>query len=73
MKAPRGTVEQLKPYDATYDIGGVDIYPISYPPGRHLAETDTNREISIVGDYTQVGCGTHVTPGGDVWVTQDFK
>jgi hypothetical protein len=53
VQAPRGTVEQLKPYDAAYDIGGVDIYPVSYPMGRHLAETDKNREISVIGDYTQ--------------------
>ncbi|MGZ3452905.1 MAG: CAP domain-containing protein [Polyangiales bacterium] len=23
--------------------------------------------------YKQVGCGFYVTPGGDVWVTQDFR
>jgi hypothetical protein len=28
---------------------------------------------NIVGDYTQVGCGTYLTPGGDVWITQDFR
>jgi hypothetical protein len=28
---------------------------------------------NIVGDYTEVGCGTYVTPGGEVWVTQDFR
>ena len=33
----RGTVESLKRYDAAWDIGGIDIYPISYPPGRHTA------------------------------------
>jgi hypothetical protein len=53
VHAPRGTVEELRPYDATYDIGGVDVYPVSYPPGRHLAETDTNRDISVIGDYVQ--------------------
>jgi hypothetical protein len=53
VQAPRGTVEELKAYDATYDIGGVDLYPVSYPPGRHLPEADTNREISVIGDYTQ--------------------
>jgi hypothetical protein len=53
VQAPRGTVEELKAYDATYDIGGVDLYPVSYPPGRHLPETDTNREISVIGDYTR--------------------
>src|SRR3954469_12140968 len=53
VHAPRGTVEELKPYDATYDIGGVDVYPVSYPLGRHLAESDSNRDISVIGDYTQ--------------------
>ena len=27
VHAPRGTVEELRAYDATYDIGGVDILP----------------------------------------------
>ena len=53
VHAPRGTVEELKPYDAAYDIGGVDVYPISYPPGVHLSATDTNRDISVIGDYTR--------------------
>ena len=53
VHAPRGTVEQLRAYNSTFDIGGVDIYPVSDPPGRHLAATDKNREISAVGDYTQ--------------------
>jgi hypothetical protein len=53
VHAPRGTVQQLRTYNTTFDIGGVDIYPVSDPPGRHLAATDKNREISAVGDYTQ--------------------
>src|SRR5262249_11657496 len=53
VQAPRGTVEELRAYNATFDIGGVDIYPVSDPPGRHLPATDKNREISAVGDYTQ--------------------
>ncbi len=53
VHAPRGTVQELRAYNPTYDIGGVDIYPVSNPPGRHLAATDKNREISAVGDYTQ--------------------
>lgn len=28
---------------------------------------------NIIGDWTQVGCGTFVTASGDVWVTQDFR
>lgn len=53
VQAPRGTVAELKPYNATYDIGGVDVYPVSYPPGVHLAASDTNRDISVIGDYTR--------------------
>jgi hypothetical protein len=52
IQAPRGTVESLRKYDATGDIMGVDIYPISYPPG-----TDsrlTNKDISLVGDHARI-------------------
>ncbi len=50
-QAPRGTIESLKAYDATYDIGAIDIYPIGYPAGvhSHLA----NKNISVVGDYAR--------------------
>lgn len=51
VQAPRGTVESLKPYNDAYDIGGVDIYPVSYPPGVHTAEQ--NKEISMVGDFAR--------------------
>jgi len=49
--APRGTLERLRPYNASADITGADIYPIGYPPGGHSLET--NKEISMVGDYTR--------------------
>ena len=52
VQAPRGTVEQLKRHNVAYDIGGVDVYPISYPPGAHVADDD-NKDISMVGDYTR--------------------
>jgi hypothetical protein len=51
VQAPRGTVEALKAYDPTYDVVGLDIYPISYPPGTHSLLP--NKEISMVGDYTR--------------------
>lgn len=51
VQAPRGTVDSLLPYNAAYDIGGIDIYPISYPPGVHSNEK--NKEISMVGDFAQ--------------------
>ncbi len=49
--APRGTVESLRAYDPFYDIGAMDIYPISYPPGTHSLKP--NKDISMVGDYAR--------------------
>jgi hypothetical protein len=49
--APRGTVEDLRPYNVAADILGLDIYPVSVPPGIHSLLP--NKEISMVGDWTQ--------------------
>jgi hypothetical protein len=51
IQAPRGTIETLRPYNAAADIIGLDIYPISYPPGQNSRLP--NKEISMVGDYTR--------------------
>jgi len=51
IQAPRGTPESLKRYDAACDIAGLDIYPVSYPPGRHSHLP--NKSLSVVGDYTR--------------------
>jgi hypothetical protein len=51
VQAPRGSVQTLRPYNETYDIGGIDVYPISYPPGTHSNEA--NKEISMVGDFAR--------------------
>src|SRR5690349_18351915 len=51
-QAPRGTVESLKRYDPYYDIGGMDIYPIGYPPGTHSVLS--NKNISMVGDHAEI-------------------
>jgi hypothetical protein len=51
IQAPRGTVATLRPYNAASDITGADVYPISYPPGIHSLLT--NKEMSMVGDYTK--------------------
>ncbi|HST25585.1 MAG TPA: hypothetical protein VLJ76_06310 [Gaiellaceae bacterium] len=48
---PISPAAQLMPYRAACDIAGVDIYPVSYPPGAH-AET-ANHDLSLVGDITQ--------------------
>ncbi len=52
VEAPRGTIDTLRPYMPTRDITGIDIYPISYPPGIHSLLP--NREISLVGDHTRI-------------------
>lgn len=52
VQAPRGTVDSLKRYDAGWDVGGIDIYPVSYPPGVH--SLGANKEISMVGDYARM-------------------
>jgi len=52
VQAPRGTVESLKRYDAGWDVGGIDIYPVSYPPGRHTIAA--NKDLSMVGDFTRM-------------------
>ena len=49
-QAPRGTAEDLEPYSKYFDVGAIDIYPVSYPPGSHSG-TD-NHSLSVVGDYT---------------------
>lgn len=48
--APRGTVADLQPYNSAADILALDIYPVGYPPGANWLLT--NKEISMVGDYT---------------------
>jgi hypothetical protein len=50
IQAPRGPGSQLVPYRPAFDITGVDVYPVSYPPGVH---TDSrNKDVSVVGDQT---------------------
>jgi len=54
IQAPRGTVESLRKYNVTADIIGVDIYPVSYPPGIHSLETNFHKGPGLVGDYTRL-------------------
>jgi hypothetical protein len=51
VQAPRGTVASMKRYNDGWDIGGIDIYPVSYPPGVHTLEK--NKDLSMVGDWTR--------------------
>ena len=50
-QAPVGTAAQLVPYRPAFDITGADIYPISYPPGKHAG--GRNRDIGVVGSITR--------------------
>jgi hypothetical protein len=50
-QAPIGTAAQLAPYRPAFDITGADIYPVSYPPGKHAG--GGKRDIGIVGDITR--------------------
>lgn len=52
MQAPRGTADFLRSYDAACDITGLDIYPVSYPPGKNSLLA--NKQLSMVGDYTKM-------------------
>jgi hypothetical protein len=51
-QAPRGTADDLRLYSRFYDIGAIDIYPVSYPPGNHSGTS--NKQLSVVGDYTRM-------------------
>ena len=50
-QAPLGTAAQLAPYRPAFDITGADIYPVSYPPGKHAG--GRNRDIGVVGEITR--------------------
>ena len=70
IQAPRTrqgalTVARLEPYAAAGDIHGVDIYPISYPPGVHAGRR--NKDISVVGDVTEIVA--EAAPGKEHWTT----
>jgi len=59
------TAALLKPYAAAGDIQGVDIYPISHPPGVHAGRP--NKDISVVGDVTALV--VQAAPGKEHWTT----
>ena len=66
IEAPRGpaprpgapdtrlTVGEVRPYSAACDIHGIDIYPVSIPPGLHAGAPPVNTDISVVGDMTRL-------------------
>jgi hypothetical protein len=79
IEAPRGpspnpqshdtplTVAAIAPYAAACDIHGIDIYPVSKPPGLHAGAPPVNTDISVVGDMT--GLVARASPGKPIWTT----
>jgi hypothetical protein len=65
IQAPRSPVSQLVPYRNAFDITGVDIYPVGYPPGTH-SDSD-NKEISVVGEMARKM--RQAAGGKPVWMT----
>ena len=59
------TTALLEPYAAAGDIHGVDIYPVSFPPGAHAGRP--NKDISVVGDVTDLV--VQAAPGKEHWTT----
>ena len=51
VQAPRSPVAQLVPYRPSFDITGADIFPVSYPPGRH-SDLPT-KDVSVVGEIAR--------------------
>ena len=61
------TSAAVAPYARACDIHGVDIYPVSSPPGAHAGGPPVNTDISVVGDMTRilaVASGRH-----PIWTT----
>jgi hypothetical protein len=65
IQAPRSSVAELEPYRPAYDITGVDIFPIAYPPAQH--SDSPNRDLSVVGDMARKMAEASV--GKPVWLT----
>ena len=77
IEAPRGpsptphgpdtplTAAAVAPYAAACDIHGVDIYPVSSPPGLHAGGPPVNTDISVVGDVTR-SIAARDRPEGDL-------
>ena len=79
IEAPRGpgptpqspdqplTAAAVRPYAAACDIHGIDIYPVSIPPGAHAGGPPVNTDISVVGDMTAIIA--QATPQKAIWTT----
>lgn len=64
-QAPVGAPARLAPYRPAFDITGADIYPVSYPPGKHAG--GRRRDIGVVGDVTRKM--VRAAGGKPVWMT----
>jgi hypothetical protein len=64
-QAPVGTAAQLIPYRPAFDITGADIYPVSYPPGKHAGRG--KHDIGVVGDITRKM--DRAAGGKPIWMT----
>lgn len=78
VEAPRGpaatgggtvplTVAAVRPYAAACDVHGVDIYPVSVPPGLHAGGPPVNTDLSVVGDMTRIL--VRATGRRSIWTT----
>jgi hypothetical protein len=61
------TADAVKPYAAACDVHGVDVYPVSVPPGRHAGGPPVNTDISVVGDMTRIL--VHASGRRPIWTT----
>ncbi|PWU09886.1 MAG: hypothetical protein C5B50_26495 [Verrucomicrobia bacterium] len=66
LQAPRGTAADNAVYDPYLDVTGMDVFPVGYPPGRHVPDWP-NKEISMVGDWTKII--VEAAHGKPVWMT----
>ena len=57
------TAEAIAAYTPALDITGIDIFPVSYPPGKHAARSNT--DISVVGDVVSIVA--QAAPGKPLW------
>jgi hypothetical protein len=65
LQAPVGASAELVVYRPAFDITGADIYPVSYPPGKHAG--GRRRDIGVVGDITRKM--VQAAGGKPVWMT----
>ena len=65
VMGPRGTSQTVARYRKSLDLGGVDVYPVSYPPGVHSSLPA--KDVGLPGDqarWLRTGIGTK-----PIWLT----